>query len=353
VDVTLTLDDGGECSLKYASADVETVATSQESYYKCSFGFESDGGAKNGSITLRLDYESNKQRFWFLKGEGPSIKVHLDGEQSRGLAEFLNMHQDIALIGLRGGEIVYQGRRFFKIDYSYAEEVLVNLIHPLSKTPACTTEKGTPAQIAAAKKSKATEFPERSLFRALAEEQIDLSFDTQVLICDDLGTEIADFVAANFDTQTLALIHAKAAKGFKISASAFHEVTAQAVKNLVYMTRNSEVPKGIGSWRRDGRWNETGIPRMYRLPASLPSGQTLWQRLKDDIIGTSNPELYVVLLTTGCCHVPTLKEAIRNPSKRTPEVAQLLYLLDGLNGLARQLGIRLVVFDVPYHKPTN
>jgi hypothetical protein len=43
-----------------------------------------------------------------------------------------------------------------------------------------------------------------------------------------------------------------------------------------------------------------------------------------------------------------LKEAIDDPSKRTHETAQLFHLLDGLNGYARQLGVRLSVYDLPY-----
>jgi len=120
------------------------------------------------------------------------------------------------------------------------------------------------------------------------------------------------------------------------------------MKNLVYLTRNSEVPNGVGSWRRNAKWNRTSIPRLYRSPDGLPSRERLWSKLKSDIIDSSNPELYVVLVTTGCCDLEELKQAASDPNKRIPEIAQLLHLLDGLNGYARQLGVRLVVYDLPY-----
>jgi hypothetical protein len=66
------------------------------------------------------------------------------------------------------------------------------------------------------------------------------------------------------------------------------------------------------------------------------------------VLGDSNPELFVALVTTGCCDRDRLKEAIEDASKRTPETAQLLHLLDGLNGYARQLGVRLLIYDLPY-----
>src|SRR5262249_10530363 len=138
-----------------------------------------------------------------------------------------------------------------------------------------------------------------SLFRVVADRLISIPFVEDLLICADLGTECADFVAANFEKHQLALIHAKAGDGKKVSASAFHEVVAQAMKNLVYLTRNGEVPKGAGSWQRNAKWNKTSIPRLYRTFDNLPSSRHLWNKLKSDIISNSNPELYVVLNQTA------------------------------------------------------
>jgi hypothetical protein len=348
LDLSLVLEDGTQCTLKSSSTTIQTATTNNQVTHTCSFAVEGSGGTD--LVSLNLEYNQTRRRFWFNKGDGPSVRVRLEGDQesSKGLVEFLNQRQDIVLIGLRGGDIVYQGRHFYRIDYSYAEEVLLDLIHQPSRVPACSSEKGTKAQIAAAQSSRATMFPDRSLFRAIAKQQLDLPFRDELLICDDLGSECADFVAANFSDAQLALIHAKDGGGAKISASAFHEVAAQAMKNLVYLTRNSEVPKGISSWRRDGKWNSTGVPRMYRVPAGMPSGKTLWEKIKSDIVGTSSPGLSVVLATTGCCDLQALKAAVKDRDKRTPEIAQLLYLLDGLNGYARQLGARLLVVDVPY-----
>lgn len=349
LDLGLVLEDGTQCTLKSSSSTIQTATTKNQVTYTCSFAVEGSS-VTGGLISLNLEYNQAKRCFWFTKGDGPSVRVSFEGDQnsSKSLMEFLNQRQDIVLIGLRGGEIVYQGRQFYRIDYSYAEEVLLGLIHQPSHVPTCSSEKGTKAQIAAAQSSRAITFPDRSVFRAIANQQLDLPFRDELLICDDLGSECADFVAANFRDAQLALIHAKNGGGAKISASAFHEVAAQAMKNLVYLTRNSEIPKGIGSWRRDGKWNSTGVPRMYRVPAGMPSGKTLWEKIKSDIVGTSNPGLYVVLATTGCCDLQALKAAVKDRDKRTPEVAQLLYLLDGLNGYARQLGARLLVVDIPY-----
>jgi superfamily II DNA or RNA helicase len=352
MDLELTLADGRECSLKSSACDIKESVRDNRAIYTCSFDL--DGEDMDGmSVSLRVDYHPVKRRFWFNKDGGAAVRVNLeddDESSTKSLAEFLNQKQDIVLIGLDGGEIVYQGRNFYKIDYSYAEQVLIDLIEQPPNTPQCKTEKGSKQQIAAVRRAKGTRFPAGSLFRAVAEQLFELPFDADLLICDDLGTECADFVGANFENHQLALIHAKAGSGDKISASAFHDVVAQSMKNLVYLTRNAEVPKGIGSWWRNGKWNNTSIPRLYRAPNGVPVREHLWNKLKSDIIGSSNPELFVILVTTGCCDPQELKDAVNDTRKRIPEMAQLLHLLDGLNGYARQLGVRLVIYDLPYQQ---
>lgn len=269
--------------------------------YTCSFDLEGNG-FDSKSVSLLVEYQPSKGRFWFNKKSGASVRVSMEGEDessSKGLAEFLNQNQDIVLIGLDGGEIVYQGRNFYKIDYSYAENVLVDLIHRPVNAPPSKTEKGTKAEITTLRRSRRKTFPAGSLFRAIADELFKLPFTAELLICDDLGTECADFVGANFRRHQLGLIHAKPGSGEKISASAFHEIVSQAMKNLVYLTRNAEVPKGIESWSRNAKWNRTNIPRLYRAPSSAPVRKELWNKLRSEIIDTSNPERFVVLVTTG------------------------------------------------------
>ncbi|WP_199170841.1 MULTISPECIES: hypothetical protein [unclassified Acidovorax] len=46
--------------------------------------------------------------------------------------------------------------------------------------------------------------------------------------------------------------------------------------------------------------------------------------------------------------VGALENAVKDPSLRTAETAQLFHLLDGLVGYARQLGVRVSIVDVPY-----
>lgn len=231
--LSMTLADGRECSLRNSSSEIKTSVASGQDMYKCSFDVDA-ADADDLTVSLRLDYQPAKRRFWFAKDSGASVRVSIDDEDhlssTKSLAEFLNQRQELVLVGLDGGEIVYQGRNFYKIDYSYAEDVLLDLIQCPTNGLPCTTEKGTKAEIKAAQRSGATTFATHSLFRAVVDRRVGLPFSDNLLICTDLGTECADFVAANPEKRQLALIHAKAGTGTKISASAFHDIVAQAMK---------------------------------------------------------------------------------------------------------------------------
>lgn len=331
------------------SSRIQQIQKEHRNVYTCTFHLEGEG-IHNAAVTLRLDYNRQKRRFWFNRESGVSVQVCVEGEdisKRKSFPEFLNQRQDVILIGLEGGRLVYQGRNFYSIDYSYAERVLLNLI-ARPTADACTTEKGAKDEISALRKTKQTSFPKKSLFRAIADRRIRLPFDDALLICDDLGTECADFLAANLENRQLALIHAKAGEGAGISASAFHDVIAQAMKNLVYLTRSAEIPGGVQAWTQTAKWNRTSVPRILRAPDGVPQKAELWGKLKSEILDSSDPSLFVVLVTAGCCDLEKLREATADREKRTPETAQLFHLLDGLNGYARQLGVRVLIRDIPY-----
>lgn len=348
---------GATLTISESSVKVKACTKGTPNLFDCEFTFIdcSTYPRRMHVVQLVVEYQQAKGRFWFKTRGFTDVHVNVqDNSKSvrKSVAEFLNQNQDLVLIGIEGGALVYQGKNFYEIDYEYAEKALVGQIMRPDIRP-CATEKGTETQIGAAQKAgkKATEFIEYSLFKRIAELKLPLEFTPDLIVCDDMGTECADFILASSTQRELALVHAKAGKGAGISASSFHEVVAQAMKNLVYLTQSGDTPSGVSGWKASERWNKTDIPRLYLAPAHFPSGPTLWSKLRGEIINNANGKLHVVLATTGCCDLRKLKAAVMNPSKRTAETAQLLHLLDGLIGYARQLGVKVTIFDVPFVKP--
>lgn len=109
-----------------------------------------------------------------------------------------------------------------------------------------------------------TAFADCSVFRAVVD---DIASD-DVLLCDDLGDEWADFIGISTATNPtmISFYHAKHGAP-SLSASAFHESVGQAIKNLGRMTLPGEMLEAkLNTW--DDRYRnarvQTQISRMVR-----------------------------------------------------------------------------------------
>jgi hypothetical protein len=108
-------------------------------------------------------------------------------------------------------------------------------------------------------------FGDLSVFRAVVDQ---IAQEEDVLLCDDLGDEWADFIGVRTTTRPamVSFYHAKHGRR-SLGASAFHEAVGQAQKNLGRMMLPPEaMPPKYASWetnyRADGA--ETAIPRIMR-----------------------------------------------------------------------------------------
>jgi hypothetical protein len=79
--------------------------------------------------------------------------------------------------------------------------------------------------------------------------------DVDLLVCDDMGTEIADFIALDAAHARVVALHAKAfPQPRNVSASALHEISQQAVKNLAFFQPYlTTAPQNLNSWNHS--WN--------------------------------------------------------------------------------------------------
>src|SRR5439155_5528689 len=121
-----------------------------------------------------------------------------------------------------------------------------------------TSEKGTFADGQQA-------FGDTSVFRAIVDH---IARDADVLLCDDLGDEWADFIGISTVTRPpmVSFYHAKHGAR-SLSAAAFHDSVGQAIKNLGRMALPSEaMPAKYASWETPyrGAGAVTAIPRMIR-----------------------------------------------------------------------------------------
>lgn len=135
------------------------------------------------------------------------------------------------------------------------EEFLRHLI-ALPELADATSEKGTYA-------AGQTQFSEGSVFRIVAEHT---AAECDILICDDLGDEWADFIGLSTSPGAIAFYHAKHGAR-SLGASPFHEAVGQAMKNLGRMGLAAEtLPPKFASWAEPYRNGgvETAVSRLMR-----------------------------------------------------------------------------------------
>ncbi|WP_175304941.1 DEAD/DEAH box helicase [Arthrobacter globiformis] len=164
-----------------------------------------------------------------------------------------------------------------------------------------------------------------------------------MLLCADLGAEIADFIAVQPDR--IAFLHAKAGKGSKLSASALHEIVSQAVKNLLWLQPiNADVPQ-VGYWGQDWTLTMKGsqhVAKRLRV-GRFSNGQEMWSHARS-VITNPNADREVWLVLGAAMSESALRAAVENP---TPQLIQIYSLLQTAWSAVSQVGGRLRVFCSP------
>lgn len=180
------------------------------------------------------------------------------------------------------------------------------------------------------------EFEATSVFRVVVDH---IANETEVLLCDDLGDEWADFISINARTNPamISFYHAKHGNR-SLSAAAFHDSVGQAIKNLGRMAMPSNaMPAKYASWeapyRNDGA--ETAIARIIRgggrleVERSVELARTAPDLVKRVFIVTSS-------LSRGQVEAAFADAAAGRPP--TPHFVQLYWLLMSFFSACAEIG---------------
>jgi superfamily II DNA or RNA helicase len=298
----------------------------------------------------RVTYDAERGRFeiespemeLFAPPPGPTSRQHLVAQ--------LNQKQAFRII--TDGGLVYAHGRFYKSRFNLwgrGRSSRIDLVDILVSLPALThitSEKGAAVQPAGAGwlAGSLFEFIDR---RGAAGFLASQGFDPDILICDDIGPELADFIAVRLDPPRIALIHAKHGDGGTISAKAFHVICSQAVKNLGVLTPQWEGPSNdVTRW--NGAWNGGPIGRVARrIRVNRPNkGATeLWQQIQQLIRQPSTTREVWIVMGDGMSRSAFELEGKRN--KPRASFINLIYLLQSTWSAASSVGAQLKVFSRP------
>lgn len=173
-----------------------------------------------------------------------------------------------------------------------------------------------------------------------------VSFTPNILICDDMDKESADFILANDQLGIVALVHAKATSTRKpYSASAMQEVCAQAQKNAnLYSFFSLRKPGNYSKWGSAHKFQSLSIKRRVRTPYGERKDM-VWKRIEALLLNPqTTKEIWIV--TGNMLSVSEIRRQLRLDAP-PPEVIQLNHLIETTIASTTALGAKLRIFCMP------
>lgn len=291
---------------------------------------------------LLARYDFIKGSFQFKKGEITNMRV-LYKNDVFNIEHFLNTRPDRYAITLRNEPLVYHNKLFFELDYSNAEDKFSTYFTRIPELKDVDFEK-IPSKISQAQKKSLKQWPDNSVFKKTLNHVISKTNfgEYDFILCDDPNKEIADFLVISFQNRKIAFLHCKYGRGSVLSVSAFHDLTSQASKNLVYL-RTSRMPPNIDTWNRKAFWEGTKIKRWIKGTDSYPEDTTLWDKIKMEILNHPNGKCEIWLVMGDGIDINILNKTIKSNSNNE-EVGPLLHLLDGLVANCAEAAVSLRIF---------
>ncbi|MFX1570800.1 MAG: DEAD/DEAH box helicase, partial [Promethearchaeota archaeon] len=306
--------------------------------------------ANNKRFLIQIDYDSKKKKY-ILKSNDLDTHYYSEHEDYKSIISFLNKTQSFRIIPRSSGKI-YAKYHFFspKIQYGSQfsrEDSIFNQIlisDPILKK--MSSEKGKMC------KAKNKGWDSDSLFDIIdnlgKETTLTEYFgDPDILICDDMDTEIADFILCDTRTNRVVMIHAKGTtKLHPYSASKLQDVCGQASKNLRFLAPgNEELPPNINSWNKMWESSKTTKGKTHRIRKGSGLPLDLWNKIKKIIDNpNSNREIWIFLGRT-LSKSDFLKRLYQ--SRPTPEAIQAAYLLHTILESIGKIGAKFFVFCYP------
>lgn len=182
------------------------------------------------------------------------------------------------------------------------------------------------------------EFAQDCVFRSVVDTIAD---GDDVLLCDDLGDEWADFigVSSHSSPPMISFYHAKHGNQ-SLSASAFHEAVGQAIKNLGRMGLPADMlPNKLAGWANRYRNNgvQTDIVRMIR--GGTP--QQIAEKL--DVVRAAPDALQRVFIVTSSLSRAQVERVLADVVQGTapsPHFVQLYWLLMSYFSACVEMGVQ-------------
>ncbi|WP_323897280.1 hypothetical protein [Aeromonas allosaccharophila] len=186
-------------------------------------------------------------------------------------------------------------------------------------------------------------FPTNSLFRKV-EDQYCAAHN--IVICDDMNDEWADHIAIDSSSAipSISFIHSKFTEKDTYGASAFHDVVAQALKNI----GRTQAEKQLFKNKYDNEWHKnyesTNIPRV--------TGAQNWQEIELalDAVNQNPNSIKKIVLATPFLSKAKLAIELRklaSGNKCKPHYVQLIWLINTFISSCKDFGVQAHILCKP------
>ncbi len=299
---------------------------------------------------LSIAYDGVKRRYELDSADLDSLYTNKTPFHERGVVEYLNREQPFRVIP-KSTNVIYALGQFykpvFKVGRTFDPEQfeVSQILVPCVELETVASEKGATVG------DNTRGWDPASLFGMIDDVGASTALgvhlgDPEILVCDDGGTEIADFILSDTQPERVVLIHAKAsAERRPYSASALQEVCGQATKNTNYLGMyNEQTPRNLGRW--GGAWPSDNNPKVgRRIRLGPASGQEVWSALQG-VLRHPLADRQVWLLL-GRILSKSEFEARLGQTQPTPEAVQAAFLLHATMTSVQSVGAKLRVFCCP------
>ena len=223
---------------------------------------------------------------------------------------------------------------------------ILKVLHPIDRLATIGSEKGDKSL-----PFSGLTWPADSLFGLIdvlgAGTELAAQFQTpDLVVCDDMGTEAADFLVADTHRRRVVFIHAKASAQVKrCSASAMTEVCGQAVKNTKFLSKfnDQDAPSKSSHWHI-APW-KNGVNTLHRIRKGVGPGSDVWRKFRALIRDPlSDVEVWII---AGQLLSRRQFERLLKKSPPDQEAVQLGYLLLSTITSVTAVGAKLRVFCSP------
>lgn len=304
---------------------VEAITVGADTIYKLEFSLADD-----------IEISLNKKSVTIHSDKASKLILTFDNGKETSLTGYFNYYNDF-IINFEDLSLVYTNRRLFKDSklISYIDS-FIDAFNGRAELNTVTSEKGTFSNASPA-------FTANSIFN-FAENRI--LHDADYSFLDDLGNEWADFI--KLKGNTLSFIHAKYGDS-QFSASSFHEVVGQALKNIGNMTpSNEQIDLKAVRWAEN--FNIAGFNtaiRRMRSGDTIPNATDTYKKL------LLNPNLKrEIVLAINFISRTQLRDRLHRLRAGTPfaeknQVIQILWLLSSLINSCQENGIGVHIICKP------